>query len=152
MLRQFENHEIEGFGQSQFLVLYDFVRPFFLLQNEIPNLISNAQPLKSNPHSAYDQVLPTTLIEKNLAPNLLKLYHCDEVKAVIKRITGWKDVFTLPLRTDGKFEINCKTNIYNSAQKSYLGWHFDQTFNFKGDQVILVLTLENTSAGNNLEY
>ena len=73
------------------------------------------------------------------------------MKMLVKRLTSWDSVHCLPLTADGRFEINCKTNVYLSSKKSYLGWHFDRTFNYRGNQVVAVLTLENTSDKPNLE-
>jgi hypothetical protein len=145
------SEEYSDFKNEQIVRLLSVVRPFDLVQDCVPALVSAAKPLGANPHSAYDQVLPAVLQKDNLCPLLINMYHSEDMKDLIKRITGWTTVHTLPLRTDGKFEINCKTNVYYSG-RSYLGWHYDQTYNFKGDQVVVVLTIENNSGGPNLEY
>jgi len=153
MLRKINSNEYEDFKNEQIIRLSSVLRPsaFGAVQQCVPALVQAALPLGSNPHSAYDQILPSVLQQKSLCAPLLELYHSDEMKTLVKSITDWDAAHTLPLRTDGKFEINCKTNVYYSG-RSYLGWHYDQTYNFKGNQVVVVLTLENNSAGPNLEY
>jgi hypothetical protein len=152
MIRSIDPSEYAKFATEQFIVLPNLLSSFDKAQAEIDSLVKHASPLKSNPHSAYDQVLPNKLTDHNIGKHLLQIYNSDELKILIQSITKWNNVFTLPLRLDGKFEINCKTNIYYSSRSSYLGWHYDQTYNYKGDQVVVVLTLENNSHGPNLEY
>ena len=152
MIRTIDALEYADFNAEQIIKIPHVLTNFSKAHAEIGELVKNAQPLSSNPHSAYDQVLPNKLVEKNIGKYLLEIYNSDELKNLIKNITKWDQVHTLPLRTDGKFEINCKTNIYYSKRASYLGWHYDQTYNFKGNQVVVVLTLENNSDGPNLEY
>jgi hypothetical protein len=152
MIRTIDALEYEEFDAEQIVAIPHVITNFIKVHGEIKDLVKNASPLSSNPHSAYDQVLPHILIKKNIGTYLLDIYNSNELKQLIKNITKWDQVHTLPLRTDGKFEINCKTNIYYSKRSSYLGWHYDQTYNFKGKQVVVVLTLENNSDGPNLEY
>jgi hypothetical protein len=152
MIRTIDPTEYADFEAEQIIAIPHVILNFTKAHAEIGDLVKNAQPLSSNPHSAYDQVLPNKLIEKNIGTYLLEIYNSNELKSFIKKLTKWDQVHTLPLRTDGKFEINCKTNIYHSRRASYLGWHYDQTYNFKGNQVVVVLTLENNSDGPNLEY
>ena len=155
MLRQLTKADVEAFQSPKIVALQDVVTDSVIwkeIREEAEKLAAKAKPLTSNPHSAYDQVNPTELVrDPLLAPTLLRLYHSDDMKRLVKQLTSWESVHCLPLTTDGRFEINCKTNVYLSSKQSYLGWHFDRTFNYRGNQVVAVLTLENTSDKPNLE-
>lgn len=123
------------------------------LAEEEEELEKHASYILSNPHSRYKQIFPEFFNHRtrtSLLPHsnittyrLMDIYHLKPLHDLIKKVTGWKNVYQLPLRTDKKFEINGKTNFYNSDDTAHLDWHFDKCFNYKGKQVICVVTLRN---------
>ena len=154
MITPIASDVVDEFQRNEIVIIRNLVKDWGVwtqIQAEKDALVEAARPIAFNPHSSYRQVLPTHLVERDLGRTLRALYESADMKALILRLTNWTSVATLPLTTDGRFEINCKTNVYESDRASYLGWHFDQTFNYVGDQVVAVLTLENTSSFPSLE-
>lgn len=149
---------VASWHKDKFVVLRDIVSAKANawkvdLQRELEALEPLAPRLKPNPHSVYKQVMPDYLARtrrSDLVPgtqqeswNVQQVYEWPDLISLVQRITGWSSVQRIPLRKDGAFEINGKLNFYDARDSSRLDWHFDKVFNFRGRQVVCVLTLRN---------
>jgi hypothetical protein len=130
------------------------------VQEELEFLEARAQYISPNPHSRYKQLMPEYLLstprhkalgksQRGLTKHsdwaLLSLYYSSELLQLIKQITGWKDVQRLPISRSRAFEINGKLNFYDANDSSFLDWHYDKVRDYKGKQVVCVLTLSNSN-------
>jgi hypothetical protein len=124
------------------------------IQEELDSLENHAPMISLNPHARYKHLTADFLLKnvrsdivKTLARkgewSLLKIYNLPKLSNIVKHLTGWKEVYQLPLQTSQGFEINGKINFYDSRNESRLDWHFDKVFNYQGNQVVCDLTLQN---------
>lgn len=162
MLRSFTDSELHlatsAWRRDKFYVARDLVADTQAawkagLQDELEALEQRATRLTPNPHSVYKQVLPDLLAHTHrteVVPhsqqqewNVQQVYDWPDLLTLVQRVTGWDNVQRIPLKKDGAFEINGKINFYDAREASRLDWHFDKVYNFRGRQVVCVLTLRN---------
>ena len=119
---------------------------------EIQLLEKYSSKITPNPHAVYHHILPHFLINNKKSSffpklyddwSILKLYNHTKILNTVKQLTNWQNVYTLPLHTTQGFEINNKINFYNSNNSSRLDWHFDKVYNYKGNQIVCVYTIQN---------
>lgn len=132
----------------------DVKTDFHLLRNiheEIKVLENLSKSLTINPHGKYNHITPDFLINTKKSLffdskdewSILQVYTHKKLLQEVQNFTKWKTVHLLPLQTTKGFEINNKINFYSSEQCSRLDWHFDKVYNYRGNQVVCVYTIQN---------
>lgn len=155
--KNFENdyHPIQSVFRNSFIVRLNNV----LTEEHISLLKKEALYLKKKyskqfqavTHSRYIHVKPFVFkkyksYHEDRKWKLIQFYKSKALRTLVEKVVGEK-LYTLPIESDEKFEINCKLNYYHfstdNSEGGNIGWHIDKTNQYVGKVYVVVLTLKN---------